>query len=514
MANPLYDTLFARHAGQERPFLTCPEGRRLSYAAFLQMAARIAHVLVDRGLAPGDRMAVQVEKSPEALALYAAAVQAGVIFLPLNTAYTSEELRYFVENSGAKLLVCDSAKEAALRPIMAALGGQTDTLGADGKGSLMAEAATRPGRFDTVPRDRDDLAAFLYTSGTTGRSKGAMLTQDNLLSNAETLVDYWRFTGEDVLLHALPIFHTHGLFVATNVILAVGGQMIFLPKFDLDQILTQLPQATTMMGVPTFYTRLLDDPRFTGDLAAHMRLFISGSAPLLADTHVQFETRTGHRILERYGMTETNMNTSNPYEGERRAGTVGFPLPGVELKITDPETGEPLPQGEIGLIEVRGRNVFKGYWQMPDKTAAELRADGFFLTGDLGSMDADGYVIIVGRNKDLIISGGYNIYPKEVELILDEQPGVRESAVIGVPHPDLGESVLAVLVSEPGATPDTGAIATALETRLARFKQPRRYALIEALPRNTMGKVQKNALRERYAAAFQPTDHAEAGAGD
>ncbi|MBT8455749.1 MAG: AMP-binding protein, partial [Alphaproteobacteria bacterium] len=348
----------------------------------------------------------------------------------------------------------------------------------------------------------DDLAAFLYTSGTTGRSKGAMLMQNNLLSNARTLVDYWRFTDTDVLLHALPIFHTHGLFVATNVTLIAGGSMIYLPKFDIDRMIALLPRSTTMMGVPTFYTRLLDDPRFTRDLTKHMRLFVSGSAPLLSETHVTFEERTGHRILERYGMTETNMNTSNPYDGERRAGTVGFPLPGVELKITNPDTGATLPQGEVGQIEVRGPNVFKGYWQMPEKTAAELRPDGFFITGDLGTIDEDGYVHIVGRNKDLIISGGYNIYPKEIELVLDAQPGVLESAVIGVPHADFGETVLGLIVPAPGARPDLEAIGQSVAASLARFKHPRKLVLLDELPRNTMGKVQKNVLRETYKDIF------------
>jgi malonyl-CoA/methylmalonyl-CoA synthetase len=331
-----------------------------------------------------------------------------------------------------------------------------------------------------------------------------MLTQTNLLSNAETLVDYWAFTEKDVLLHALPIFHTHGLFVATIVILLAGAAMIFLPKFDQDKVIETLPRATTMMGVPTFYTRLLDDPRFDCALTGHMRLFISGSAPLLAETHVAFEERTGHRILERYGMTETNMNTSNPYEGERRAGTVGFPLPGVELKITDPDTGKTLPQGEIGLIEVRGPNVFKGYWNMPEKTAEELRSDGFFITGDLGQIDNQGYVQIVGRNKDLIISGGYNIYPKEIELLLDEQPGVLESAVVGVPHPDFGETVVGFLVAQKGETPDLDAIAEAAGTSLARFKHPRKLIVLDELPRNTMGKVQKNILRAEYGDLFKP----------
>ena len=502
MANPLYDHLFGTHAGKDTPFLFLPDGTTLSHSAFLQQAAQIANAVTGLGLSTGDRVAVQVEKSPEALALYAACVQAGLIFLPLNTAYTEDELAYFIENSGASLIVCDDSRQSGLSAIASHLGAQVETLNADGSGSLTDKAGDCPASFDTVDRKTDDLAAFLYTSGTTGRSKGAMLTQDNLLSNAQTLVKEWRFTSDDVLLHALPIFHTHGLFVATNVTLAAGGSMIFLPKFGLDQVIEWLPRATSMMGVPTFYTRLLDDARFTRDLAQHMRLFISGSAPLLAETHVQFENRTGHRILERYGMTETNMNTSNPYEGERRAGTVGFPLPGVELKVTDPDSGNTLPNGEIGQIEVRGPNVFKGYWQMPEKTAAELRKDGFFITGDLGKVDEDGYVHIVGRNKDLIISGGYNIYPKEIELVLDEQPGVLESAVIGVPHPDFGETVVAVLVAQPGATPDTGAIMENVDQSLARFKHPRSIEVIDELPRNTMGKVQKNILRERYKDMF------------
>ncbi len=502
MANPLYDGLFGIHAGKQTPFLHLADGQTITHQDFLASSAQIANVTTQIGLAPGDRVAAQIEKSPEALALYAACAQAGLIFLPLNTAYTSDELSYFIENSGASLIVCDGKNQDSLGKLAADLGTQIETLNADGSGSLMDKAKAMPDSFDTMARSGDDLAAFLYTSGTTGRSKGAMLTQDNLLSNAHTLVKEWRFTADDVLLHALPIFHTHGLFVATNIALAAGSSMIFLPKFDLDQIIDRLPQATSMMGVPTFYTRLLADDRFTRDLVQHMRLFVSGSAPLLAETHVQFETRTGHRILERYGMTETNMNTSNPYDGERRAGTVGFPLPGVELKITNPETGDTLPSGEVGQIEVRGPNVFKGYWQMPEKTAAELREDGFFITGDLGKIDEDGYVHIVGRNKDLIISGGYNIYPKEIELVLDDQPGVLESAVIGVPHPDFGETVLGVIVPENGATPDTEAMLKAVSESLARFKHPRKLVVLEELPRNTMGKVQKNVLRDQYQGMF------------
>lgn len=502
MANLLYDALFAPLATRGNRFLILPDGREITGQAFSAMIARFAHALVVAGVQPGDRVAVQVAKSPEALAAYAATVAAGGIFLPLNTAYTAEEIAYFLGNATPRVFLCDGKRAEALAPVAAEAGAALMVLNADGTGSLSDAAAGQPATFDPVPRGGEDLAAFLYTSGTTGRSKGAMLTHANLLSNAEVLAREWGFTDTDVLLHALPIFHTHGLFVASNVVLLTGGAMIFLPGFDRDEIIRLLPEATSMMGVPTFYTRLLDDPRFTRDLVGHMRLFTSGSAPLLAETHVEFEERTGHRILERYGMTETNMNTSNPYEGERRAGTVGFPLPGVEVKITDPSTGDTMPQGEPGMIEVRGPNVFKGYWQMPEKTKEELRDNGFFITGDIGVIDADGYVSIVGRAKDLIISGGYNVYPKEIELVLDEQPGVLESAVIGVPHPDFGEGVVGVLVAQKGAMIDTAAVMAGLAGRLAKFKQPKAIEVVEELPRNTMGKVQKNLLRERFKGMF------------
>ena len=501
MANPLYDGLFARHGGKTTVFLHLSDGATVTHRDFLATAARIAHVLQQTGLTPGDRVAVQVEKSPEALALYAACVQSGLVFLPLNTAYTVDELRYFIDNSGAALLICDPCSRAGLQPIVTQSGGKLATL-TGGADSLMAQAQSMPASFDTADRRPDDLAAFLYTSGTTGRSKGAMLTQDNLLSNGQTLANIWRFSQKDILLHALPIFHTHGLFVATNVMLACGGGMFFMPTFDLDRILEVMPRCTAMMGVPTFYTRLLGDDRFSRDHAGHMRVFISGSAPLLAETHRQFYARTGHHILERYGMTETNMSTSNPYEGERRAGTVGMPLPGVELKITNAADRKTLPQGQVGHIEVRGPNVFKGYWQMPEKTAAELRGDGFFITGDLGRIDEDGYLHIVGRTKDLIISGGYNIYPKEIELVLDRQPGVFESAVVGIPHPDFGETVLGLIVAAPGNTPDLDRVMQTIRDSLARFKHPRKLILLDELPRNTMGKVQKNILRERYKHLF------------
>ncbi len=503
MPNLLYDALFAPHEGNTKPFLFLEDGTTLSYDAFINLAARIAHVLQDQGVEPGDRVAVQVRKSAEALALYAASIQAGAIFLPLNTAYTPSEVEYFVGNAEPGLVICDGASHDALAPIAEKAGARLLTLNGDGSGTLTAEAATKSERFETVSRSGDDLAAFLYTSGTTGRSKGAMLTQDNLLSNAKSLVEAWRFTADDVLLHALPIFHTHGLFVACNVILLAGGSMIFLSSFKTDEAIAWLPKATSMMGVPTFYTRLLDDPRFTRELVSHMRLFTSGSAPLLAETHVAFEARTGHRILERYGMTETNMTTSNPYDGERRAGTVGFPLPNVEIRVVDPETRAKVSDGEVGVLEVRGPNVFKGYWRMPEKTKEEFREDGFFITGDVVTIDKDGYVHIVGRAKDLIISGGFNIYPKEVELLLDEQEGVLESAVIGVPHPDFGEGVVGVVVPRNGSTIDEQKLLSAIHDRIARFKQPKRIFVVDELPRNTMGKVQKNILRDRFGATFE-----------
>ncbi|KHQ55332.1 malonate--CoA ligase [Mameliella alba] len=501
MSNPLYDTLLGHQTTNSSVFLHLPDGGQISYAGFTARVAQFSGALRELGLEPGDRLALQVEKCADALALVFGCIQAGIVFLPLNTGYTGDEIAYFVENSGARVLVCDPADARLLGEVAARCGAHCETLGPDGAGTLAERADAAPEEAPVEPRASDDIAAFLYTSGTTGRSKGAMLSQDNLLSNALTLVDLWRFTRDDVLLHALPIFHTHGLFVATNVMLAAGGAMVFFPKLDTDALIDWMPRATSLMGVPTFYTRLLDNPRFGVEVAGDMRLFISGSAPLLAETHRQFEARTGHRILERYGMTETNMSTSNPYDGDRRAGTVGQPLPGVEAKVCD-EAGTELPRGEIGMLEVRGPNVFQGYWQMPEKTAAELRENGFFITGDLAQMSEDGYVTIVGRVKDLIISGGFNIYPKEIEELLDDQPGVLESAVVGVPHPDFGETPVAVIVPEPGQTPDLDAIDAEVTAKLARFKHPRHMEVIDALPRNTMGKVQKAALRERFAGLF------------
>lgn len=501
-ANHLIDALAARAA--EAPDAPCVEiaetGAVLTRAQFWEGAARMAGALAAAGAKPGDRVAVQVEKSLAALQVTMGAVMAGAAILPLNPAYTPDEIAYFLGDAEPAVFVCDPARKAGLAQAAAGVGAVL-TLGADRRGSL-AEAAARAAPRAAVARGPEDLAAILYTSGTTGRSKGAMLTHRNLAANADTLVATWGMTPADRLIHALPVFHTHGLFVATNTALIAGAAMRLHAKFDAQAVLEDCGRATMLMGVPTFYTRLLDLPGLTREVVAGMRLFISGSAPLLAETHRRFAQATGHAILERYGMTETGMLTSNPLVGARRAGTVGPPLRDVEVAVTDPATGAPLPQGETGMIEVRGPNVFKGYWRMPEKTAAELRPSGFFVTGDLGLIDAEGYVSIVGRARDLIISGGYNVYPKEVETLVDAVPGVLESAVIGLPHPDLGEAVAAVVVREVGASLDAETILAALATKLARFKQPRLVLFAESLPRNAMGKVQKAELVRAHAGAF------------
>ena len=478
-------------------------GEDISYKSFFANAERMAKALVASGVKPGDRVAVQVPKTQAMLELYVGTVLAGAVFLPLNTAYTAAEITYFLTDAEPRIFVCDPNCKDELSAVAKDAGvAEVLTIGADENGSLPERRdAAAPG-FTPSPRGPDDLAAILYTSGTTGRSKGAMLTHRALASNAQTLKDIWHFSADDVLIHALPIFHTHGLFVATNITLLAGSSCIFMSKFDADDILGYMPDATVLMGVPTFYVRLLETEGL-GKASVNMRLFVSGSAPLLAETHDPWRDVTGHAILERYGMTETNMNTSNPYDGDRRAGTVGLPLPGVEVIVTDPATGAPLPQGEIGVLEVRGPNVFAGYWKMPDKTAEELRDNGFFITGDLGRIDADGYVHIVGRGKDLIISGGYNIYPKEIELVIDDLPGVVESAVIGVPHKDFGEAVVAVIVAQDGVEISAKDVSNMIKDNLARFKQPKSIEFVQALPRNAMGKVQKNVLREAYDGVFQ-----------
>jgi malonyl-CoA/methylmalonyl-CoA synthetase len=502
MMNHLFDALTAFIPDRSKVFLETLDGGKITYADMFARSAQYAGALQKLGVKAGDRVAVQVEKTPDTLMLYLGTIRAGGVFLPLNTAYTPAEIGYFVGDAEPAVFVCDPARADELAGTAQKAGARLHTLDQNGEGSLSLLADQMPTDYDNRPREDDDLAAILYTSGTTGRSKGAMLTHGNLASNSQTMVKYWQFTEDDVLLHALPIFHTHGLFVATNCLMMAGGSMLFLPKFDLDQVLAALPKATAMMGVPTFYARLLASDRFTRDVAAHMRLFISGSAPLSAEVHKEFRERTGHAILERYGMTETNMNTSNPYDGARRPGTVGFPLPGVGLRVVDARTGRELPDGEVGIIEIKGPNVFLGYWRMPEKTAQEFRADGYFITGDMGRVDEDGYVSIVGRSKDLIISGGFNVYPAEVEALLDELPGVAESAVIGVPHPDFGEAVVAVLAPKPGAELGQDAVQASLNDRLAKFKQPKKVHILEALPRNTMGKIQKNVLRERFSGDF------------
>ncbi len=504
MSQNLFSLVRAAAPADDALFIETGDGRRITYGDLFDLSGRYANLLSAWGVKPGDRVAVQVEKSPEAILLYLACLRAGAAYLPLNTAYTLAELAYFIGDAEPRLIVCAPDRFDAVSSV--AGGAKVLTLGIDGvTGTLIDAARSQPSAFTDIAVATDDLAAILYTSGTTGRSKGAMLSHGNLASNALTLKEVWRFTVDDVLLHALPIFHTHGLFVATNVSLMAGSAMIFLPKLDPDAIFQFLPKSTVMMGVPTFYVRLLQDARLTAEATAHMRLFVSGSAPLLTETHDAWRARTGHIILERYGMTETNMNTSNPYEGARAPGSVGPPLPRVDIRITDPETGAVLGSDEIGMIEVRGPNVFKGYWRMPEKTAAEFRRDGFFVTGDLGRIDDRGYVRIVGRGKDLVISGGFNVYPKEVESEIDAIAGVDESAVIGLPHADFGEGVTAVVTLKPGAELIEAEVLRQLADRLAKYKQPKRVIFVDALPRNTMGKVQKNVLRDRYGDLYRPS---------
>ena len=474
----LLDVLAEVRIGNHRPFLLAADGSvLLTYDGAARRSARLAHALADRGLRPGDRLALQAAKRVDTLLLYLACIRAGVVLLPMNTGYTAAEVAHLVADAEPRLVVDDAGLDALARA----------AADADAVHDELVDHPSRP----------DDLAAILYTSGTTGRAKGAMLSHRNLASNTITLAQLWGFTGDDVLLHALPIFHTHGLFVATNCCLVAGAAMVFLDRFEPDTVLAALPRCTAMMGVPTFYTRLLADPRFGPDVCAGMRLFVSGSAPLLASTHVEFEARTGHRILERYGMTETTMLTSNPLRGERRAGTVGLPLPGVDVRVVD-DAGGPVDVGEVGSVEVRGPNVFGGYWHRPDLAATEFTADGFFRTGDVGRFDADGYLHLVGRSKDLVITGGLNVYPVEVEAVLDELPGVLESAVIGVPDPDFGEAVVAVVVAEPGVRLDTDAVRAAARDLLAGFKVPKQVHVVDVLPRNAMGKVEKAVLRRTY----------------
>ncbi len=486
-------------ADRSRPLLYCDDGRVVTYAEAAATASRYAAFLAGLGLEPGARVAVQVEKSPEALLAYLGCLKAGLAYLPLNSAYQEGEVGYFLENAEAGAVIAQPRSMPWLAPVAQRLGiRHVFTLDERGAGSFPDGARGAPEAFATVPRAADDLAAILYTSGTTGRSKGAMISHRNLASNAKVLHAFWGFRPDDVLIHMLPLFHVHGLFVASHCVLMNGTAMRFHAKFDAKRAISEFADSTVFMGVPTFYTRLLAEEGLTRAACAKMRLFVSGSAPLLAETHLAFERRTGQRILERYGMTETGMLTSNPLEGERRPGTVGFPLPGTQVRVVD-DDGKACAAGDIGHIQVKGDNVLSGYWRLPEKNKEEFTADGFFRTGDVGTFSKDGYLSIVGRSKDLIITGGYNVYPKEVELAIDELPGVQESAVVGVPHPDFGEAVTAVVVPRAGAEAPTEAqVIAALKSRLANFKVPKRVHVVKELPRNAMGKVQKNLLRDRY----------------
>jgi malonyl-CoA/methylmalonyl-CoA synthetase len=475
------------------------DGLHYSWDDIDRASARIANLLLGLGLPPDARVAAQVEKSPEALLLYLATLRAGFTYLPLNTAYRADEIAYFVGDAEPAVFVCSPQNFGWVAQIAFKSGtAHVFTLSEHRTGSLLERAMHQADQCEPVARNADDLAAILYTSGTTGRSKGAMLTHGNLAANAKTLHAYWQWQEGDVLLHALPLFHVHGLFVASHGALLNGSKMIFLPKFDSEQVIERLPRTTIFMGVPTYYVRLLADAAFTREVCANMRLFISGSAPLLLDTFNDFIARTGYTILERYGMSETNMLTSNPYDGERVGGSVGFPLPGVSVRVTN-EQGQACAADEIGAIQVKGPNVFKSYWRMPEKTAQEFTGDGYFITGDVGKFDEKGYLSIVGRSKDLIISGGFNVYPKEIETILDEMDGVVESAVIGVPHPDFGEAVVAVVVAKPDSGLSADAMIATLKQKIANFKVPKKIHFVDDLPRNAMGKVQKKVLRECYA---------------
>ncbi|MFN5350460.1 MAG: malonate--CoA ligase [Polaromonas sp.] len=477
-------------------------GLNYSWCDLERATAMLANLLVSLKLPAGSRIAVQVEKSVEAMLLYLATLRAGYVFLPLNTAYQSAEMEYFIGNAEPAVVVCSSKNFGWVSKIAFKAGTQNVfTLDDDRTGSLLARAAHCSDKHTVAVKSADDLAAILYTSGTTGRSKGAMLSHGNLLSNALVLKDYWGWKPGDVLIHALPIFHVHGLFVALHGALINGSKMIWCAKFDPQFVTRKMPEATVFMGVPTLYVRLLNEPGLDKNAVRNMRLFVAGSAPLLIETFNEWQARTGHTILERYGMSETAMLTSNPYKGERRGGTVGFALPGVTLRVQG-EGDKPLGIDDIGGIQVKGPNVFRGYWRMPEKTKEEFTADGFFKTGDVGKIDHLGYITIVGRSKDLIISGGYNVYPAEIEGYINDLPGVAESALIGVPHPDFGEVGVAVVISKPGASFKSGEIIGVLKSKLANFKIPKHCFVVPELPRNTMGKVQKNLLREQYKGLF------------
>ena len=486
------------HSSMDRPFLVVPGGPTWTYSELDETTARISAVLRDHGVTKGERVVVQVAKSPMAVALYLACLRVGAVYVPLNDGYAPAEVTFFVDDAEPAVVVLDPQ---APRPEGA---DSLLTLDAAGAGTLALFVRDASPDGELAVMNGDDRAAMCYTSGTTGRSKGAILTTGNLTSNAVTLHEVWGFEPGDVLLHILPVFHVHGLFVALHTALLNASTVVFLPRFDVDAVLAALPSASVVMGVPTHYARLLADGRMDRDACRSIRLFVSGSAPLLSADFDAFHTRTGHVILERYGMTETGMITSNPLDGERVAGSVGYALPGVDVRVVT-DDGTLAAPGEAGAVEVRGPNVFAGYWKLPDKTTEAFRPDGFFVTGDIGEMAADGRLTLVGRASDLIISGGYNIYPAEVENALDELGQVRESAVIGVPHPDMGEGIVAIVVPAEAGFADAAALKAALVDKLARFKQPRKIAFVDELPKNGMGKVQKNLLRDAYAATFTVT---------
>lgn len=500
----LFSLIMEKNRDRQKVFIFKDDDISITYGQVSDLAAKFANTLVNLGVERGDRVLVYAEKSVENMIVYLACLRAGFIYLPINPAYTQTELEYFIEDSLPKVIICSPNKADIVQIIGEKFKvSAVETLGTDGKtGSFLEKAGKSSMDFADVICTKDDIAAIVYTSGTTGRSKGAMITHGNLYSNAMALCETWKFSQDDVLLHALPIFHVHGLFVATNVALVSGSSMIFLPAFDVDEIINHLSGATVMMGVPTFYTLLLQNTRLTRELVGHMRLFISGSAPLLAEIHRQWSERTGHQILERYGMTETGMIASNPYEEERVPGTVGFPLVGISLRITDQSSGNLLPDGEIGLIEVKGPNVFKGYWHMPEKTREDFREDNFFITGDLGFIDERGYLHIVGRQKDMIITCGLNVYPKEIEEKINGIAGVVESAIVGVPHKEFGEGVIGVVVIKKNVNLSEKEILIELKKELAQYKVPLKIIFVDMIPRNTMGKVQKSILRSSYNNLF------------
>lgn len=503
MNKNIYELLQSRFPADTKAVFLEHEQGNLLYSQIKNETGQLAGLLKQLGVKKGDRVIVQVDKSAKAVLLYLACLRAGAIFIPLNTAYTAQEVKYFMEDASPHLIVCRPQDLETITHCASALNvPHVMTLDNHGTGSLVDAKSAAPYSTETAHCEGSDIACILYTSGTTGRPKGAMLSHDNLSSNASVLHSYWHWEEGDVLLHALPIFHVHGLFVALHCALLNGSKVIFLSKFSLLAIKENLPRSTVMMGVPTFYVRLLEDPEFTTDMCKNMRLFIAGSAPLLSETFKEFEKISGHKILERYGMTEAGMITSNPYDGDRVPSTVGYALPDVPARVAD-DTGNEVPRGDVGILEIKGPNVFQGYWCMPEKTAEEFRKDGFFITGDMATMDNDGRISIVGRAKDLVISGGFNVYPKEVENAIDGMEGVKESAVIGVPHPDFGEGVTAVIVKEKGADISEEQVMASLKEKIARFKQPHKIFFMDELPRNTMGKVQKKTLRDTFHNIYQ-----------